>query len=254
MKEGLQYLIQKDYKWARAVPEKVGLMKNEFEQRIKQLVDEYWVKYHKGFRLSALGTILRKQFKELDKQTNGTKLSDYLRVAMKDSVTLIQNPKDKIAWAVIPAGIAIPGDDKAALFETPADVATPPGMIDKRLWAAFSVPLADGNRRWVRLEPTVWFSDLPDQANPEPNHFEVSRNTIIPAGAAAPVDRTAQLRRHIEQWVKEIGVNANITQEKKPAVRSLLDLFVNTLTAEQLSQTNMRLDVIKRLMETPIKQ
>ena len=229
-------------------------MKTDFDLRIKGLVDEYWLKYQKALHLSTLGAALQKQF-DLNKETNGTKLSDYIRVALKDSIRLIQNPADRLVWALLPTSAAVPSSDKtAALFEIPAEAATPTGMVDKKLWAAFSVPLTAGNRRWVHFEPTVGFVDLQEQVSAGPNQYEVPRNLIIPAGDTAPIDRSAQLSRNIKQWVTQNSIVANITRERKLSGKNLLDLVVNSLSAEQLSQTTMRLDVIKRLMDTPAKQ
>ena len=91
---------------------------NDFDKQICRFVGDYWDKYKKALRLSTLGFGLRNQF-DLQRETKGARLSDYIRFGLQDSVRLIQNPADKLTWAVVPAEIEIPKktEEQAVLLD-----------------------------------------------------------------------------------------------------------------------------------------
>lgn len=82
---------------------------------------------------------------------------------------------------------------------------TPLPRLNKVLWAAFFRPIKDGERRFIRLVPEVYFWDGPeDSAAPSPGWEEIEQHRI-PAPDMALPQRNRTAYAAIEEWFKLRG-------------------------------------------------
>ena len=94
---------------------------------------------------------------------------------------------------------ATPGQFSVAINNEPLP------RLDKVLWAAFFKPIKEGDRRFIRLTPEVYFWDAPeDSAAPSPGWEEIEPHRIPAAELPLP-QRNRAAYSAIEEWFKLRG-------------------------------------------------
>ncbi|WP_105440065.1 hypothetical protein [Neorhizobium sp. T25_13] len=97
--------------------------------------------------------------------------------------------------------------------------------LDKVLWAAFFRPIKEGDRRFIRLTPEVYFWDGPeDSAAPSPGWEEIEPHRIPAAELALP-QRNRAAYSAIEEWFKLRGyiLEDHIQREDRSRTRGPSD-------------------------------
>ncbi|OLP42684.1 hypothetical protein [Rhizobium oryziradicis] len=124
--------------------------------------------------------------------------------------------------------------------------------LDKVLWTAFFRPIKEGDRRFLRLKPEVYFWDGPeDSAAPSPGWEEIEPHRIPPEELALP-QRNRAAYNAIEEWFKLRGyvLQDHVKAENSPQARSNYSPELNLEVAPLVSNTmtSKGIDALRHLV------
>ena len=203
--------------------------------RIAALIEEHFRSGAESLFLSRLGVLLGDDRIRLERLT-GEKLSQFIRNNFSYEIGA-GGQKSNVLFLVKPGMSA----------ETPPSSKQIP-RYSPRFWAAFAVPLAENEQRYVNLESLVFGPDAatlgaPDYVFPIPTEYIAPRNA---SGSAA--DTAAR----IERWLETHRLEAErfLAKRKHPQeYRSLLDALLHALDGDELKRVSLPLDIVKTLSE-----
>jgi hypothetical protein len=126
------------------------------------------------------------------------------------------------------------------------------------VFSAFSKPLAQGARRWLRTSPPFSFKDLPDTSS-DPDAREVSASLIVPDDSDRP-QRIKKIEESIALWATANGVehetllrplrlgrDVQDTQEGNAGLAAIRSLLAAIPPAER-KDFNLSLDLLAKLI------
>jgi hypothetical protein len=129
---------------------------------------------------------------------------------------------------------------------------------DAAVFSAFSKPLAQGARRWLRTSPPFSFKDLPDTSS-DPDAREVSASLIVPDDSDRP-QRIKKIEESIALWATANGVehetllrplrlgrDVQDTQEGNAGLAAIRSLLAAIPPAER-KDFNLSLDLLAKLI------
>lgn len=210
--------------------------------RIRSRIEEYFARSlamgESRYYLSQLGSQLAGDRTILEALT-GKKLVSFVR--------------DELGYEIGEEGV-----HRNILFAKLGDSGAGPSMpatsiprYASRFWAAFRVPLDDGEaHRFINLETMAFASERDEVASGPGEVREIDPKFVFQGdGSAAP----RVIAECIEQWLAEQQLDPspflihrkNVRREQK----SLLDAMIAALSGEQLKRVNLPLDVVKALKD-----
>jgi hypothetical protein len=214
-----------------------GLDIERIKGRIEQLAAAHFAKGEQRYFLSRLGNELGTDRSVLEKLT-GVKLTQFVRENLPYEIGA-GGSHQNVLFLIAPDG-------------TPTASAKSSGAAPRyapRFWAAFAVPLAEGEDRVINLDsfdfgPTEKIGV--DGASVRP----IAPEFIAPKEASGSAAETAE---RIVAWLAAQGLDGArfyaVPRDHRSDGRSLLDRLFAVLDHDQLRRISLPLDVIKALAE-----
>jgi hypothetical protein len=242
------------------------------QEKIANLVNEYWNSNERPLLLSALGATLRQEFgeEELGRQMLGGKLRPFVEANLATKVRAINNPSNPMIWGLIPTGKSFnpdnwyaasrekaasntPAVERPATQPRPALQARPAGRTstryDPELWRAFTDASSTG-KRYVILAESVQYRCLTTDAAPPEGGIPVDPSDL-PGSASNYEERIHNARLAIDAWAKKHSVDLNkYTSTISRVSKTLLELVLDAIPDSELQSTKLPLSIVKALMRS----
>lgn len=218
----------------------------ELKDRVAKLVDEHWRERSEPLLLSQLGAADHGDVGRFARELAGN-LAAFIKDHASDRVQIASGSAHPLVLAAMP--VYVDRDD--VLVDDLLERARERGAIGgprfhPAFWAAFRVPLDEGNRRFVSTGKPIRFEDTPSGTGHPTGCVEVERRYI--ADAECDVGGVQQL---IADWLSANELNG-VTYLAAPAVsdlprNDLLGRLLIALDTEDLKRMTIPLDVIRKL-------
>lgn len=205
--------------------------------RIGTLIQQHFNSGAGNLFLSRLGAELGSDRVELEKLT-GTKLSQFIRSNFEYEIG-VGGQKSNVLFLVRPG----------------ASPEAPQRLVPRylaRFWAAFAVPLADGEQRYIDLQSLRFGPDAATFGGAAESIRQIAAEYVAPRGASGSAADTAA---RIERWLEAQHLDAGhflVRQKRSSEYRSVLEALLYALSGDELKRISMPLDVIKTLSERKI--
>ncbi len=202
--------------------------------RIAGLIDGHFSEGATSYYLSQLGNELKDDRKTLERLTR-KKVSEFVQDEFQYEIGRTGS-HNNVLFIVAPG--ANPGNPAPAL-----------PRFNKRFWAAFSVPLPEGERRFLDLSNLNFGPDREELGSEGRDIREIEARYLPTANES----RTpAQVAEEIKAWaeVQRLDVeHFTIARRKRPTEsgKSLLTEIITMLDKDQLKRVCLPLDVIQTL-------
>ena len=202
--------------------------------RIAHLIEDHFAQGATSYYLSQLGNELNEDRKSLERLTR-KKISEFVQDEFSYEIGRTGSHKNVLF-------IVAPGADPAM-----PDAALP--RYNRRFWAAFSVPLPEGERRFLDLNDLNFGPDLGD-GRLDGNNIREIGSEFLPA---ANESRTpAQIGEQIKAWIdaQKLDEERFIVVRRKRSSdtgRNLLADLIAALDKDQLRRVSLPLDVVEVL-------
>jgi len=232
---------------------------------LKDKVQEFWDAGRRALVLSRVPALLKDAGIDIEPLLAGRKLRPFLASECGEGLQLVQSEKNPIIWGLLPATVnATPPYDQYLYRPT----GERPRRFAPAVWRAFVTPIEAGRRRWLTDEPSVHFSDLPEDEAPTAAH-EVERRFVVDAVGDSEVDRALVISR-IGEWAAEQKLDPTRfelgrrkpplpqpdgarTRTRTDSAPNALDQFLGLLLPSELTRISIPLDVVARLRSTPVR-
>lgn len=218
----------------------------ELADRVAELVDEHWGEGDGPLLLSQLGAADQGEVGRLARDISGN-LAAFIEGYAADRVQIVSGSAHPLVLAAMPANVEPNVGVDDVLARARERVATRSPRFHPAFWAAFRVPLDEGNRRFVSIRLPIRFVDLPSTAENHPGHVEVERQYIADAEGDA-----GDVQRLISDWLSANELDsgrylaANGVLSDLPN-NDLLGRMLVALDDEDLKRMTIPLDVIGKL-------
>jgi hypothetical protein len=207
--------------------------------RIESLVNKHFATGADIYYLSQLGNDLGSDRLLLEKLTH-QKLSEFIQKEFNFKIC-ITGEHQNVLYMVRP-GHSI------------SEIPTPkPGTTRyaSRFWAAFSIPLTEGEHRFIDIHTLAFGSDESSLKGTGTDIREIRPEFIVPHGTYGSATEIAD---RIERWLDEQQLDrfpflAQRSQSARDARPSLLDQLLDALDGGQLKRISLPLDIIRTLSE-----
>lgn len=186
----------------------------------------------------------------------GRKLKSALEADGRAVLSVIQNPNNPLAWAVVPQDIVDEGGGHNLFPEATkrADQRQPTARYFPAFWAAFIKPLEAGHRRFLATnEKLVRFDDLITE-NPLPDKIEILRQDVVELDGEAEVPAYDIVHDKAQAWAQRNGIQLSrfVIQAKPSSLRGVSgdDWFIRILQLpdSDLARISIPLDVLKKVL------
>lgn len=224
----------------------------ELADRVTELVDEHWRTHDEPLLLSQLGTADQGNVGRLARELSGN-LAAFIKRSAADRVRLANGSAHPLVLAAVPANVdqSVEVDDLLARARERAVISGP--RFHRAFWAAFRVPLEEGQRRFLSTHRPIQFEDRPATNESHPvGYAEVERQYV------ADADCEAQgVQQLIASWldaneldqVPFLASNSAVADLPK---HDLLGRLLVALDADDLKRVTMPLDIIRKLRQQAI--
>jgi hypothetical protein len=210
---------------------------DRIKSRIDGILTDSFGRGEAAYYLSRLGALLGADRAILEKLT-GVKLASFVR--------------DNFEYEIGSEGVHnnilfIKSKPSAGPNET-LPTSTP--RYQPRFWAAFAVPLPEGERRFINLQTMRFGSSREDQEVEGAQVREIEARFIAPAATSGRASETVD---RINLWLNEQGLDSApyliVRKSLRKDGRTLLDMVVAALGEEQLKRVQLPLDIIRTLKD-----
>lgn len=201
--------------------------------RIVALVESHFASGKPVYYLSQLGNELGEEDRKLLEQLTHAKISEFVTSAFNYEVGCTGQHKN-ILFLVAPAGSAV----------LPA--AAP--RYNSRFWAAFKVPLHEGERRFIDIETFEFGADANQFAVQDAQSREIDPG-FLPKGdeATTPNAISARIAAWLEAQHLDHAQFLFQRRKQRSGDGSLLAALISALDKDQLKRVSLPLDVIRTL-------
>ena len=220
--------------------------------RVAELVDEHWREQGEPLLLSQLGTADQGEVGRLAKSQSNN-LAAFIEHHAADRVKIVRGQANPLVVAAMPIDVERDVEVDDLLERVRERAATGGRRFHPAFWAAFRVPLDEGNRRFVSTRKPVRFVD--SSANAEDystGWIEVEQQYI--AGADCDVSGIQQL---ITNWLSanDVDTGKYLAASRGPSdlpSHDLLGRLLLALDADDLKQMTIPLHIIKKLRQQAV--
>lgn len=224
----------------------------ELADRVTELVDEHWRTHEEPLLLSQLGTADQGDVGRLARELSGN-LAVFIKRNAADRVRLANGSAHPLVLAAVPANVdqKVEVDDLLARARERAATSGP--RYHQAFWAAFRVPLEEGQRRFLSTRMPFQFEDTPAAKESHPvGYVEVERQYVADAECDAQ-----GVQRLIACWLDANELDEGAFLASNSAVselpkHDLLGRLLIALDAEDLKRMTIPLDIIKKLRQQAI--
>lgn len=134
-------------------------------------------------------------------------------------------------------------------------VSAVPPRYNRSFWAAFVIPLKEGERRFLNLG-TLTFG--PDKASVEAAGGEIREITADYVAQPETSGSPQCIAEQVQRWLTDQGLDpAPFLDQKRHAVRharqSALDVLLEALDGDQLRRVHLPLDIVQALNARPVR-
>lgn len=224
----------------------------ELADRVTELVDEHWRAHDEPLLLSQLGTADQGNVGRLARELCGN-LAVFIKRNAVDRVRLANGSSHPLVLAAVPANVDQKVEVDDLLAKARERAATNGPRFHRAFWAAFRVPLEEGQRRFLSARTPIRFEDAPAANENRPaGHVEVERQYI--ADADCDVHMVQQL---IARWLDANELDQGTFLASNSAVADLprddlLGRLLIALDADDLKRVAIPLDIIRKLRQQAI--
>lgn len=224
----------------------------QLADRVTELVGEHWHKRHEPLLLSQLGGADQGEVGRRAKELSGN-LAAFIKHHAADRVRLASGSAHPLVVAAVPVNVDqnVEVDDLLVRARERAENSGP--RFHRAFWAAFRVPLGEGNTRFVSTRMPIQFEDTPSTMENHPTGYvEVERQYI--AGAECDVQGVQRL---IARWLDANELEQGTFLATNSAVSNLpkhdlLGHLLIALDAEDLKRMTIPLDVVRKLRQQAV--
>ncbi|MGC5799459.1 hypothetical protein [Sphingomonas sp. NFX23] len=201
--------------------------------RIATLIEGHFATGKPAYYLSQLGNQIGEADRKLLENLTHKKMSQFVADAFDYKIGR-SGQHDNILYLIAPAGTVVP------------PVATP--RYNSRFWAAFKVPLQEGERRFIDIETFDFAADAAQLATQDDTIREIDAK-FLPKGSDIAMPDVILGR--IAEWLDAQGLDQGpflIQRNRQHSKQeSLLTALINALDKDQQKRVSLPLDVIKTL-------
>ncbi len=228
------------------------------KSEIVRLTKVHWDATGRAVLLARIGHTLTRNGFNLRALLRGQKFAAFVRNEMQDQVLVLDSPTDALVQGAVPLGEAGKAYDPEVVFSPPAGSLGSSSRIsfDKRLWVAFSHPLAEGNVRTITFEPEIVFRDVAIGDPSLEGALTIRDDLIIPIGTLEKVERDSKLQRNILEWLTANSVDIELAKarygfhERPPeSMDSVLSLLLAALDTKERERISLPLDIVDKLLK-----
>lgn len=229
---------------------------SKIREKIRDVTTEYWLEYQKPLFLTQIKSVLKRNGMDVERLLAGKKLKQFLEEDTTAGYRIVKPPTDATGqrWALVPENV-----DPSAAFATWEESKTSnhaggssPSIIwfNRRIFAAFVKTLAEGHRRYIRLDAPPSFDDLPDGTPCPPGSKEIDRRYIKQGDA--PLDNQI-VANQLRAWASEedVPLSELIAKKQEPLDRGrdrLADAL-RSLDKTELARISVPLDLVLKLLK-----
>ena len=213
------------------------------KERIASLAEQHFETGANIYYLSQLGNELGADRPLLERLTHG-KLSEFVRDQFEFEIGRT-GVHSNVLYLVRPG-----------VTSSEAQISKPlPPRYNRRFWAAFTVPLADGESRFFGLQSFTFGPDKEALKKLETEILEIQKEYVAPHnGSRSPAEIAGQIAR----WLNVHGLDPDqfLARHRHPSSdvdSSLLDQILNALDGEQLKRVSVPLDIIRTLGKARVR-
>lgn len=246
---GLEYVL---------VSESNGSRISAIEQDIVDLTNDYWTKTGKAFLLATVGQQLTKRGYDLRTDLRRQKLVPFLQAQLSDKIAVLTSPFDPLVRGIVPKGEDA-GKDIRTLFTRNVAGRSRRFNFNKRLWIAFSRPIAANHVRVIEFDPEIIFKDVPAEAVNQDGKLVISNELVIPPGSKPSEVRNAELQKNIRNWLESNDVSiekaaaTSTVDITRTGDDSLLETLLASLDKKDLERVVIPLDIVAKLLAQRLK-
>ncbi len=218
------------------------------DDRIVELVQNFWEQHHLPLLLSRLGGEDKGTVATHAKREAGN-LARYLNDRLANRVRVIRHSNKSVLIAAVPFEVEIASQDLDEALEQTTSGRTPvtSPRFHAAFWAAFRVPLEDGKARYLRIREPIRFKDLASE-DPPGDAVEITRDYITDPD----MDSEVAIEK-IHNWVANNQLDlSDFLLKKKPVVPNfppddLLGRLIIALEPEELRRVSIPMDIVGKL-------
>ena len=220
--------------------------------RVAELVQEYWDDHRIPLFLSQLGSADGGEIGRSARRL-AVNLADFVRGHLPDRVRVVSGSAYPLVMVAVPHDVAEGIDVDRLIGERHSASKGHVPRYSASFWAAFRVPLEEGNRRFLSTRAPFRFEDVPAAEDGRAGYVEVDRQFIAPAES-----EDGDVHRGIEEWLQSHGLSAetflatNVPKSEMPA-NDLLGRLVSVLEPDDLKRMSIPLDVVSKLRRQPVR-
>ncbi|MNS08994.1 hypothetical protein D3C72_404630 [compost metagenome] len=236
---------------------------------LTSIVEAQWNDEGYAVLLSRVPSLLEQE--GLDPQTilQGRKLRPLLLSEAAERLKLLQSETNHIIWGIVPADAPVSAPFVRYFRPSAADR---PLRFAPSAWKAFTVPIAEDQRRWLFDEPAIYFEDRQSEEAGDGGH-EVERRFIVRPQEDTEESEVFRARvvATIGAWAAEQDVDPSrfaLGRRRAPATKpsptppphpvpslsaTALDQLISLLQPGELTRITMPLDVVARLRSVKLK-
>ena len=219
--------------------------------RIAELVQLHWNEHRAPLFLSQLGSADGGEIGRSARRLSGN-LANFIGEHLPDRVRVVSGSAHPLVMMAVPLDVAegVDVDQLIAQRHGASKIHVP--RYSPSFWAAFRVPLDEGNRRFLSARTPFRFEDVPSAEDGQAGCVEVERQFIAPAESDA-----VDVHRGIAGWLQshelseEAFLATNARKSEMPA-NDLLGCLVSVLEPDELKRMSMPLDVVSKLRRQPL--
>ena len=216
---------------------------SRIKDRIATLVKQRFATGANTYYLSQLGNELLSDRQLLEKLTKG-RLSDFIRSEFDFEIGKSGAQRNVLY-------LLQPGTTSSAL----QDLRPNPPRYNSRFWAAFAVPILDGESRFLGLQNFTFGPDKKALRKTEMDVLEIKQEYVTPQDASrSPGEIAGQIARWLDD--NEFTPGRFLTRCQRfshDAMPSVLEQLLGALDEEQLKRVSLPLDIIQTLSKNSVR-
>jgi hypothetical protein len=209
------------------------------KDRIDAFISEHFARGEQVYYLSKLGIQLGSDRLDLEKLT-GVKLGTFVR----NNFDYHMDAEGQHKNVLVLRSKGLPDGTSSSRHSVP--------RYAPRFWAAFAVPLAQGEHRFINLS-TLAFGPVGPSAGSNADIREIEPQFIAPMDASGSAsDTTVRIAEWLDQQKLEPERFIAKPRHTGRDGGTALEFLLNTLDGDQLRRVSLPLDIVKTLHSKPI--
>lgn len=236
---------------------------------LTSIVETQWKDEGFAVLLSRVPALLEGEGFDLQAILQGRKLRPLLETEAADRLKLLQSEASHMIWGIVPADAEVSAPYARYFRRQNRDR---PLRFAPSAWKAFTLPIAEDERRWLFDEPTIHFEDRATDQAGQSGHEVERRFVVLPESEKEEGEVfRARVLKAIADWASEQNLDPSrfaLGRKRAPAAKPMptpsprsapfvaetaLDQFIGLLQPGELTRISLPLDVVVRLRSVKLK-